>query len=88
MPTSSVFHSCLICSLSASGSEVSRPLGQQIHATRVYEFLHFDLLYIGKPRTGHEYILILKDTFSGYVFLKPCKNADAETTSHVLMEYI
>ncbi len=35
-------------------------------------------------RTGHEYILI---DFSGYVFLKPCKNADAETTSNVLMEY-
>ncbi len=25
-------------------------------------------LYIGESRTGHEYILIRKDDFSGYVF--------------------
>ncbi len=48
---------------------------------------NFDFLYIGESCTGTEYILILKDDFSGYVFLKPCKKADAETTSNVLMEY-
>ncbi len=48
---------------------------------------HFDFLYIGETRTDHEYILIFKDDFSGYVFLKPGKNADADTTLRVLMEY-
>ncbi len=79
--------SWLVCILSASGSKVPRPLGQQIHCTRVSELLHFDFLYIGESRSGYEYILILKDDFSAYVFLKPWKNVDAETTSNVLMEY-
>ncbi len=35
--------SCLVCTLSSSGSKVPRPLGQQIHAQRVSELLHFDL---------------------------------------------
>ncbi len=78
---------CLVCTLSGSGSKVSRPLGQQIHATHVSELLLFDFLHIGEFRTGHEYIPILKNIFSGYVFLKPCKNADAESTANVLMEY-
>ncbi len=33
--------SCLVCTLSASGSKVPRPLGQQIQATRVSELLQF-----------------------------------------------
>ncbi len=60
--------SCLVCTLSSSGSKVPRPFGQQIHAQRVSELLHFDFLYVGESRTGHEYILILKNDFSGYVF--------------------
>ena len=76
--------SFLVCLLSAGGLKVPRPLGQQIHAERVSELLHFDYLYIGESRTKHEYILILKDDFSGYVFLRACKRADAETTANVL----
>ncbi len=60
--------SCLVCTLSSSGSKVPRPLGQQIHSQRVSELLHFDFLYDGESRIGHEYILILKSDFSGYVF--------------------
>ncbi len=79
--------SFLVCTLSGSGSTIPRPLGQQIHATRVFELLHFGFLYLGESRAGHEYILILKDKFSRCVFLEPCKNAHAETTANVLMEY-
>ncbi len=60
--------SCVLCTLSASSSKVPCPLGQQIHATRVSELLHFHFFSIGESRTGHEYVLILKDNFSGYVF--------------------
>ena len=60
---------------------------QQIHASKVSELLHFDFLYIGESRSMHEYILILKDDFSGYVFLRGCKHADASTTAEVLTEY-
>lgn len=78
---------CLVCLLSASGEKVRRPLGSQIHAEKVNELLHFDYLYVGESSNAKEYILILKDDFSGYVFLRPCKSADAETTASVLMEY-
>ncbi len=70
--------SCLVCTLSSSGSKVPRPLGQQIPAQRVSELLHFEFLYDGESRTTHEYILILKDDFSGSSFLRPCRKADAE----------
>ena len=78
---------CLVCLLSGSGSKIPRPLGHQLHAEKVGELLHFDYLYIGESKSGCEYILILKDDFSGYVFLRACKHADAETTAEVLMEY-
>lgn len=79
--------SCLVCMLSESGIKVPRPLGQQIHSSKVGEILHFDYLYIGESSDGTEYILILKDDFSGYVFLQACKHADAATTAEVLMKY-
>ncbi len=37
---------------------------------RVSELLHFDSLYVGEARSGHEYIFILKEDISGYVFLR------------------
>ncbi len=43
-------HSCLVFALSSSGFKVPRPLGQQIHAQRVSELLHFDFLYVGECR--------------------------------------
>ena len=79
--------SYLVCLLSASGDKVPRPLGHQLHAERVSELLHFDFLYIGESSTQDEYILILKDDFSGYVYLRPCKHANAETAANVLLEY-
>ena len=78
---------CLVCLLSSSGERVRRPLGTQIHAERVGELLHFDYLYIGESSTQMEYVLILKDDFSGYCFLRACKQADAATATEVLMEY-
>ena len=54
---------------------------------RVPELFRFDFLYIGESRTIHEYILILKDDFSGYVLLRAVSRADAQTTANVLMEY-
>ena len=79
--------SCLVCILSSSGEKVRRPLGSQVHASKVNELLHFDYLYVGESSNQKEYILILKDDFSGYCFLRSCRKADAETTAEVLMEY-
>lgn len=79
-----VFLSCL---LSGNGVKVPSPLGQQVHAERVGKLLHFDYVYVGESSDGKASLLILKDDFSGYVFLQPCSHADAETTAEVLMEY-
>ncbi len=68
MPTSKRLFRAVSYALCLQCSKVRRPLGKQIHPTRVSEPLHFDFLYIGESRTGHEYILILKDDFSGYMF--------------------
>jgi len=78
---------CLVCLLSSSGEKIRRPLGSQVHAEKVSELLHFDYLYIGESSNQKEYVLILKDDFSVYCFLRSCKSADAETTAEVLMEY-
>ena len=79
---------CLVCLLSESGVKVARPFGQQIHLKGVSELLHFDFLYIGESTDSIEYILILKDKFSGYCFLRSCAHAYFETTAEVLLEYI
>ena len=84
----SFIQGCHVFLLSASGQKVPRPLGQQEHAKKVSELLHFDFLYIGESGSGHTYILILKDDFSGYVLLRPCAKAGAETTVEVLVEYL
>lgn len=78
---------CFVCIISETGQKVPRPLGHQEHAERVSEILHFDFLYIGESSLSFEYILILKDDFSGYVYLRPCRNADATSTAEVLLEY-
>lgn len=79
--------SCFICLISSTGEKVPRPLGHQEHAERVGELLHFDFLYVGESGQGYEYVLILKDDFSGYVYLRPCAKADARSTVDILMEY-
>ena len=83
----SFVNGCLVCLLSSSGNHVRRPLGTQIHAERVGELLHFDFLYVGESTNHMEYVLLLKDDFSGYCFLRACQKADAATTAEVLMEY-
>lgn len=80
----SLVQSCIVCVLCSIGSKVLRPLGQQLHSKEVSELLHFDFLYTGESSTGEEYILILKDDFYGYVYLRACKNSDA---ARVLTEY-
>ncbi len=79
--------SFLVCLLSASGKKVRRPLGSHIHAERFSELLHFDYLYICESSNQRRYILILKDDFSGYFFLRVCEKTDAETTAELLVEY-
>jgi hypothetical protein len=67
---------------------VPRPLGTQLHATKPNEILHFDLLYIGLSRDGkYQYLLLLKNDLSGYLWLVPCRTADAAATVDALTRW-
>jgi Integrase core domain len=68
---------------------VPRPLGTQLHATKPNEILHFDFLYIGLSRDGkYQYLLLLKDDLGGYLWLVPCRTADAAATVNALMRWL
>jgi Integrase core domain/Integrase zinc binding domain len=79
---------CLHCVATIPGDKVPRPLGTQLHATKPNEILHFDFLYIGLSRDGkYQYLQLLKDDFSGYLSLVPCRTADAAATVDALMRW-
>jgi hypothetical protein len=70
------------------GYKVPRPLGTQLHATKPNETLHFDFLYIGLSRDGkYQYLLLLMNDLSGYLWLEPCRTADAAATVDALMRW-
>jgi hypothetical protein len=72
---------CLHCVATIPRDKVPRPLGTQLHATKPNEILHFDYLYIGLSRDGkYQYLLLLKDDLSGYLWLVPCRTVDAAAT--------
>jgi hypothetical protein len=67
---------------------VPRPLDTQLHAAKPNEILHFDFLYIGLSKDGkYKYLLLLKDDLSGYLWLVPCRTADAAATADALMRW-
>jgi len=80
-------NSCIHCLSTGTGAVLPRPLGSAIHASKPNQVLHLDFCYIGKSSSGQVYVLILKDDFSSYVWLKPCKAADAEATATSLIEW-
>jgi Integrase zinc binding domain len=79
---------CLHCVANIPGDKVPRPLGTQLYATKPNEILHFDFLYIGLSRDGkYQYLQLLKDDLSGYLWLKPCRTADAAATVDAQMRW-
>jgi hypothetical protein len=77
---------CLHCIATIPGDKVPRPLGTQINAIKPNEILHLDFLYIGLSRDGkYQFLLLLKDDLSGYLWLVPCRTADAVATVDALM---
>jgi Integrase core domain/Integrase zinc binding domain len=78
----------LHCIATIPGDKVPRPLGTQLHATKPNEILHFDFLYSGLSRDGkYQYLLLLKDDLSRYLWLALCRRADAAATVHALMRW-
>jgi hypothetical protein len=81
---------CLQCVATIPGDKVQRPLGTQLHMTKFNEILHFDFLYIELSRDGkYQYMLLffLMDDMSGYLWLAPCRTADAAATVDALMRW-
>ena len=79
---------CLHCRVDGSDI-IPRPLGSAIHAKKPREVLHYDFMHVG-PATGNfgaqlQYILVLKDDFSGYTVLFPCQFADSTAAVHALL---
>jgi transposase InsO family protein len=78
----------LHCVATITKDKVLRPLGTQLHAIKPNEILHFDFLYIRLSIDGkYEYLLLLKDDLSGYLWLVPCLTADAAATVDALMRW-
>jgi Integrase core domain len=83
-----IVQKCLHCVATISGDEKPRPLGTQLHATKPNEILHFDFLYIGLSTDGkYQYLLLLKDDLSEYLWLVPCRTADTAATVGALMRW-
>jgi hypothetical protein len=79
---------CLHCVATVPGDKVPRPLGTHLHATKPNKILHFDFLYIGLSRDGkYQYLLLLKRDVSRYLWLVPCRTADAAATVDALMRW-
>jgi hypothetical protein len=77
---------CLHCA-SASGEWVHRPLGETLHAEKPNELLHFDYIYMGESEDGYEYILVLKDDASKFLWMLPAKAADSGFVADSLLQW-
>lgn len=77
--TANFIKNCLCCEKVRDGETVPRPYGRTLVAEYRNHIVAFDFMYIEKPKLGceHEfqYVLVLKDLYSGMVELVPCKYA-------------
>ena len=79
---------CLHCSATKGTIRVTRELAHAMHADRPNEIVHFDYLYMGAGKGGAKYVLILKDDFSNYVWLRPASTCDAAHAIKALTEWV
>ncbi|GMF23366.1 unnamed protein product [Phytophthora lilii] len=69
--------SCLLCCHVKGGNIIPRPYGELYRSSDRNEALHMDYLYVGKYDDTSDYILVLKDDYSHFCELIPCKTASA-----------
>ena len=86
------YDSCLACVSNNRPLEIARPLGQTLEAKAPRDVLEMDFLYITKPlkEWNHrfQYILVLKDKYSKFVWLFPCVNADSQAVVEALLQWV
>jgi len=80
-------NTCLHCQSTTGGQRIPRPMGHALHSDRPNEIIHFDYLYMGPSDQGMQYVLIIKDDASAFVWLEPCTATDAESTVEVLLRW-
>ena len=81
---------CLHC-LRTKDKVNPRPFGDVIHANKPNKVLHYDILFISKAKGEchhhFQYILVLKDDFSGFIELINCETADHLAVAAALIDW-
>ena len=63
-----------------------RPFGETLSGQRPNQVVHFDFLFMHKSKKSeYDYVLTLKDGFSGYIELVPCADTTALTAANALL---
>ena len=81
-------NSCIHCIVTRSGELIPRPLGSLIHGTRPNEVVHIDYLIMGKGFDGMQYVLLIRDNFSSFVWTCACKAANGEFAAEMLAKRV
>jgi len=76
---------CLHC-IGSLGSQVLRPLGEALHASRRNQVIHYDFLFVKNTRE-FSYVLVLKDDLSHFVELVPSERTDHVVVVHALVDW-
>ena len=69
--TSELVDRCLHCMGTWAGKVIPRPMSHSIHGERPNEVLHAEFMYMGRGKSGQDYVLIIRDDLSGFVWLWP-----------------
>ena len=81
---------CLHCGYN-EGKMVPRPWGEAVHAKAPNEVLHYDFLFISKPRKGdkhnYQYLFVVQDDFSGFRELVLAETADHVVVVNALLDW-
>ena len=80
-------NTCLYCRSTIGGKRSPQPIGCALHADMPNEFLHFDLLFMGKSDTAEIYVRILKDDAPEFVMLEACVTEDAEAAVTIQIKW-
>eukprot|EP00918_Siedleckia_nematoides_P054694 GHVU01119504.1.p1 GENE.GHVU01119504.1~~GHVU01119504.1.p1 ORF type:complete len:349 (-),score=5.21 GHVU01119504.1:17-1015(-) len=78
---------CLHCLRGRSANNVSRPLGETLTATHPNEVIHLDYLTVCPSTLGYTYILVVKDNYTRFAWLRPAAAATAQFAAQILHEW-
>ncbi|MEN9639683.1 MAG: hypothetical protein RLZZ262_1552, partial [Bacteroidota bacterium] len=79
---------CVLCRCAKGVTPTRTHLGIQHRPTKPNQMLHFDFYSVGPSSMGFEYLLVLRDGFSRFVLLVPCKTTDAEAAVNGILDWI